>query len=179
MGYLVRKAVSKRGVRGSGRLGVGFWSADIWNKEFLKHGREPAVSRFQTRGATWRQSAETLTCPGKTLGEKSLFSCTSLFGVMLNFSAMLLRESFGPTCNQKYFSPKIIRWLFRGCGQCCVTHRILHRPWWPLLLQLWLTVNFTPIACRCKDGRGLNSKTKENFTSTSQKYFFQDQNDVF
>lgn len=35
------------------------------------------------------------------LREKSLFSCTSLFGVMLNLRAMLLRESLGPTCNKR------------------------------------------------------------------------------
>lgn len=43
-----------------------------------------------------------LTCPGTTLREKSRFSCTSLFGVILNCSAMLFKVSLQPTCTHEH-----------------------------------------------------------------------------
>lgn len=48
-----------------------------------------------------RYNTGTITWPGTMVCVKSLFSSTSLFGVMLNFKAMLFKVSWVPACGEK------------------------------------------------------------------------------
>lgn len=93
----LRHAVSRGGVGRTPGFILSLRLDSIGDKELLRGSKAEIKS-----AAAWRQSCraveEGLTWPGYTLRVKSLFSWTSLLGVMLNLSAMLLSESSAPTC---------------------------------------------------------------------------------
>lgn len=95
-----RQAVRGGGVGGALGIILRLRLDSVGDEELLQGSTAGGKSAEVGGGGAGWGGGVALTWPGYTLRVKSLFSCTSLLGVTLNLSAMLLRESSAPTCSQ-------------------------------------------------------------------------------